>query len=45
VTTRTAVAATRDVVVYLAGAAFFTVLGAVNGAREQLANYRRWPGL
>ncbi|MFB7798921.1 hypothetical protein [Isoptericola sp. NPDC056134] len=44
-TTRTAAATVRDVVVYVAGAAFFTVLGAVNGAREQLANYRRWPGL
>jgi|GEM_PF-7082172 len=44
-TTRTAVTTARDVAVYIAGAAFFTVLGAVNGAREQLANYRRWPGL
>ena len=42
---RIAVTTARDVVTYVAGAAFFIMLGAVNGAREQLANYRRWPGL
>ncbi|MGW8565637.1 hypothetical protein [Isoptericola sp. NPDC055881] len=44
-TTRAAAAAARDVVLYVVGIVFFTTLGAVNGAREQLANYRRWPGL
>lgn len=42
---QTAVATARDVAVYGVGFVFFVVLGAVNGAREQIANYRRWPGL
>jgi len=35
----------RDVLIYVGGAGFLIVLAAVNAAREQAANYRRWPGL